>query len=122
MSKRVKKNGGKALNYFLVPKAFNSRKNYANQGDDEDDYYVVPLIFGRLAQPKGQSKPRKVSADSDDSQGKSFKKPNIKEAKARINTNLGKTQERINLYNMRKQENRAKSLAGTESCRMNRTQ
>ena len=55
LAKRVKKNGGKALNYFLIPKAYNSRKQGAD--GDEDDYYVVPLIFDRLSQPRTESKP-----------------------------------------------------------------
>lgn len=55
LANRVKKNGGKALNYFLIPKAYNSKNRNADLGDDEDDYYVVPLIFGRLSQPKGAS-------------------------------------------------------------------
>jgi len=66
MAKRVKKNGGKALNYFLLPKAYSKRGKKANLGDEEDDYYVVPLIFGRLAQPKSTSyKSRRSSQESD---------------------------------------------------------
>jgi hypothetical protein len=59
LEKRVRKNGGKALNYFLIPKAYNSKNRNADLGDDEDDYYVVPLIFGRLSQPKGTSASRR---------------------------------------------------------------
>ena len=60
LAKRLKKNGGKALNYFLIPKAYNSRKANAD-GDSEDDYYVVPLIFDRLS----KSKNRRISIQAD---------------------------------------------------------
>lgn len=56
-ARRVARNGGKALNYFLVPRCYNRKRDEPSKGD-EQDYYVVPLIYGRLSQPKGSPKAR----------------------------------------------------------------
>jgi len=71
LAKRLKKNGGKALNYFLIPKAYNSKKDNT-EDDSEDDYYVVPLIFDRLS----KSKNRRIST----------KEP--RQARAKVNSHL----------------------------------
>lgn len=60
MARRVEKNGGKALNYFLIPKAY-------NMSDDKYDYHVVPLLFSRLSLPRENTKSRRSSASSNDS-------------------------------------------------------
>ena len=62
-ARRVRRNGGKALNYFLVPKCYNRKRDQSKKSDDED-YYIVPLIFGRLSKPKGSPKLRRESPDS----------------------------------------------------------
>lgn len=61
-ARRIRRNGGKPLNYFLVPRCYNRRKDENPKGD-ENDYYVVPLIFRRLSKPKESPKPRKESPD-----------------------------------------------------------
>ena len=75
LAKRLKKNGGKALNYFLIPKAYNKKKNNADH-DSDDDYYVVPLIFDRLS----KSKKRRDSANADH-------EPVLRQARAKVNSN-----------------------------------
>ena len=78
LAKRLKKNGGKALNYFLIPKAYNAKKVNAAGDDSDDDYYVVPLIFDRLS----KSKKRRASANAEH---KPIAEP--KQARAKVNSN-----------------------------------
>lgn len=61
--KRIKRNGGKPLNYFLVPKSYNRRRDQLEKGND--DYYTVPLVYGRLSKPKESPHLRKESPDSE---------------------------------------------------------
>jgi hypothetical protein len=50
-AKLIEANGGKPLNYFLLPKCY-SKSRKQNKKDDSKDYYIVPLIYGRLSKPK----------------------------------------------------------------------
>lgn len=77
LAKRLKKNGGKALNYFLIPKAYNAKKFNADD-DSDDDYYVVPLIFDRLS----KSKKRRTSAKAEHTPD-----TELKQARAKVNSN-----------------------------------
>lgn len=52
---RVKANGGKPLNYFLVPKCYDKNRNKKTKNESDSDYYVVPLIYDRLSKPKEKS-------------------------------------------------------------------
>ena len=57
--RRIQKNGGKPLNYFLMPRSYKRGNGKLEKIDDDEGYYLVPLIYGRLAQPKGAAKVRR---------------------------------------------------------------
>jgi hypothetical protein len=44
LAKRVSENGGKELNYFLMPK-----RRFNGQKRSGEDHYVVPLVYARLS-------------------------------------------------------------------------
>jgi len=47
LAKRISENGGKELNYFLIPK---SHSRFNGKQSSGEDHYLVPLVFGRLSQ------------------------------------------------------------------------
>ena len=58
IAKRVSENGGKTLNYFLMPKSYSRRSENSSKIESSggDEFYVVPLVFGRLSLPRSHNK------------------------------------------------------------------
>lgn len=47
--RRVVLNGGKALDYVLMPRRFSREPSLMTGAGDEENYYKIPIIFDRLS-------------------------------------------------------------------------